>query len=576
MKKELIEAINKYGGQRCHSAQFQNKAHHYRSSLIARFTQEKVPVAQIDSFIKAYAKLLDVPAMPVLKIPTALVLYKMWRIQPLVTINMQKALGEVQWESTSNEIWDCILTNCLKHYIFEYMHFVIIFRLSKIIRLSDASVINHVLYLDCIEKVAIQYNYIILKEKPDDVRKKINAVLNCYEELMLIMESRQMNDPYKAHVIINLVRNIIRKRTVSDHSIYRVAFLDFFTILADILAPEILMQGSENAFLVAFTFYTYNPDLFSRQKTMIDSSNVIPSPSNECIVLKNILKDYNFPAIFYNRALIQCISEQEKEWMIYLIKGNSIRKIPGLPFKLPKNAAHYLMQMHKELNQKKSRELVAFHSILNILLYASFRANGMPHTYALEILNTNIRNRSYDLNRWIDQFTILYKKRLPKTRINEVADYLIFRDSNVDLKNKTIENLLADVEEWHEDIQNQKFQEIHRHIKFKDIGLEKFEHFKNNRNYTILQLLTPFELYTEGRALRHCVFSYMQFCATGKCAIFSLQEIDNTKQTNRLLTIEVVDGRIVQARGLRNRTYNELEYGILTLWAEKVNVNCAV
>ena len=70
--------------------------------------------------------------------------------------------------------------------------------------------------------------------------------------------------------------------------------------------------------------------------------------------------------------------------------------------------------------------------------------------------------------------------------------------------------------------------------------------------------------------MKHCVETYFLSCKKGLSCIFSLQEFSSDEYLS-LVTIEVSEGRIVQARGRHNRPINKLEQSILKKWAEENN-----
>ncbi len=83
--------------------------------------------------------------------------------------------------------------------------------------------------------------------------------------------------------------------------------------------------------------------------------------------------------------------------------------------------------------------------------------------------------------------------------------------------------------------------------------------------WTVEELLSSQDLNREGRALRHCVYSYRNSVNKGRCSIWSMR-----LNGDRTLTIEVRNkqGLIVQARGSKNRQPTAEEMAIIRLWAQ--------
>jgi hypothetical protein len=66
--------------------------------------------------------------------------------------------------------------------------------------------------------------------------------------------------------------------------------------------------------------------------------------------------------------------------------------------------------------------------------------------------------------------------------------------------------------------------------------------------------------------MRHCVFSYSSQCARGSTRIFSMR-FEQRGQWQTVLTIEVRDHAIVQARGRGNAAPSIMARAIMERWA---------
>jgi hypothetical protein len=73
------------------------------------------------------------------------------------------------------------------------------------------------------------------------------------------------------------------------------------------------------------------------------------------------------------------------------------------------------------------------------------------------------------------------------------------------------------------------------------------------------------ELFVEGEQLHHCVVSYARECSDGHAAIFSLRRSEPGRE-QRLVTIQVSGGAVMQAKGPCNREPNEIETLIIKDW----------
>ena len=85
-----------------------------------------------------------------------------------------------------------------------------------------------------------------------------------------------------------------------------------------------------------------------------------------------------------------------------------------------------------------------------------------------------------------------------------------------------------------------------------------------------MQLKKLGELFIEGSNLKHCVFSYKNYCLKKESYIFSLMQINVDKSFTSLVTIELNSNKkIIQARGKFNRDATADELMIIQSWAKE-------
>ena len=86
-----------------------------------------------------------------------------------------------------------------------------------------------------------------------------------------------------------------------------------------------------------------------------------------------------------------------------------------------------------------------------------------------------------------------------------------------------------------------------------------------------LQIVCPKranELVAEGRALHHCVGSYIDRVAEGRCLIVFVRRVEEPKKP--YVTVEVRDGKIAQIHGDHNSDPTEEVKKFVDLWSRKV------
>ncbi len=91
------------------------------------------------------------------------------------------------------------------------------------------------------------------------------------------------------------------------------------------------------------------------------------------------------------------------------------------------------------------------------------------------------------------------------------------------------------------------------------------------------ELLTSRALFLEGRAMRHCVATFIERCAHGQTSIWSMQ-VENQRGRHRVSTIEIdpTKRRICEARGKCNRLPTTAERKVVERWAAQEGLMVAV
>ena len=109
---------------------------------------------------------------------------------------------------------------------------------------------------------------------------------------------------------------------------------------------------------------------------------------------------------------------------------------------------------------------------------------------------------------------------------------------------------------------NQEYFKEQRVLKLKEHN--KNLEFSNNK-YTVFCAKTSQDLIEEG--LHHCVGSYVNKVNRGDCSIFFLRKVDEPDIS--LITIEVIDDKILQVRGLCERYMNDEERNFFNKWIKE-------
>ena len=106
--------------------------------------------------------------------------------------------------------------------------------------------------------------------------------------------------------------------------------------------------------------------------------------------------------------------------------------------------------------------------------------------------------------------------------------------------------------------------------------VSKYKGFKPTviEDYIIVAPENPFDMQKEGDNLNHCIAFYIKKVIDDECKIVFLRDKDHPDES--LVTVEIRDGAIVQAKGMLNRDITEEERDILREYADKNKLGLVV
>jgi hypothetical protein len=168
---------------------------------------------------------------------------------------------------------------------------------------------------------------------------------------------------------------------------------------------------------------------------------------------------------------------------------------------------------------------------------------------------------------WKKAFLLLLKANFEEFEITTYVDYIEHKledPTNFSLRGKTYRSILQDADIWHESITyDQIADDPISWGKPKD-AVERLIVFKN-KAYGYHQIIDSLSLYKEGKVNHHCVYLYLEDCKRGRKQVYTLYAKDSQKR----LTIEVRDRKIVQALGKYNQPDLFLAQKILPIMAKQ-------
>jgi len=269
-------------------------------------------------------------------------------------------------------------------------------------------------------------------------------------------------------------------------------------------------------------------------------------------------------------------SQKFRGWYLHIASGKNIRTAKT-PIPLTKMMAHHFLEAPDSL------------SIEGAFLWGQVHALGGDASLTHAFLGSRAGFDFAQNEFWqsVIRFFIA-NPMLDRRHVGPIADYLHAQkfqsreivdqsgrvtiepppQPNLQMRGRTPDTLLAQVERWHHALGRSKGAE---NLFFKVSGFKAMSFKTGSKDepnvWSFRELHSGNELIAEGKAMRHCVASYARSCAAGNCSIWTM-EVDRRMGIEKVQTIEVSkQGVIVQCRGRQNRLPTVAEFEIVKRWA---------
>jgi len=290
-------------------------------------------------------------------------------------------------------------------------------------------------------------------------------------------------------------------------------------------------------------------------------------------LVEHLLVKYPMPKFFYRAFLNDGhTSLQLVRLFKYLAQGGSFKKAIGtklmtVPF--TKKMCHSFLNTSANVD------------VLDAIRATQVKAFGGDQRLLIAILRTPL-GETLDLAvHGAEPFwhTVIQwlcsNPMLDPTQVGPLYDYIVHcrrQDRTFKITGRSVMAMLRGMEEWHRELCHQK--------KLKGDGIFPTSSFPNKKwvvekkingkkvkqYWEVIEILNMKELFSEGRALRHCVGSYSYRVENGYNSIWSLR-----CDGERRVTIEVANktAMIGQIRGYCNRLPAEEEKNRIRYWARE-------
>jgi hypothetical protein len=513
--------------------------------LLVRSEDKKV----IYAFLLACIPLFQKKRIPFFRLNTFIKLYEKWKIYPDLIKDLQKVANGMKKAYISENLCEMLIR------ISGNDKSVLACRETRLMLLT-CMINNHIL-----DEGDLNANYPLLQ-----------AILSTRvpkEDLPLLKKSLvgSENKPYWAvfHHILKMKKGGATSLEISEminihfglmirHVTYTQHYADFIEQLYQKLPPNFMAELYFHEVDKLYFIYTNNPNLF--EKWLPETEKKLELYT----LITSLFKSYIISGIFPRQLCSRNISEQEKEWFAYVLRGNHLMTAENLPIRLTRSAAHRFRCLDDEN-----------YTVTQGILFSGIDSLVNDVSFSRQVVNS-IRDIT-QAEFWIKTMSLLHRNGLPSRHVNEVMDYIahkVFVEGiPLDLKRKKISNLLVDVHAWHQQVNEIKIRStIKKNLP--NSGVEDYLLEFEGETFEISQIRKEIDLYKEGQNLSHCVYTYKGSCYNGRCYIFSLRILENEEQKKPLITLELRNKQVVQARGKFNRVPNETEAHVIQLWAKEM------
>ncbi len=171
---------------------------------------------------------------------------------------------------------------------------------------------------------------------------------------------------------------------------------------------------------------------------------------------------------------------------------------------------------------------------------------------------------------WLSLLTLIKnEENVEVSVVSDVMDFLRaqMRRGTFSLKGRTFGSLIKLSNKWHREMQLKRFGDQNLTWPPFNIPDWKFKSKQTKIVWSVNQLLSSKELWSEGRRMRHCVASYGHRCVGGASAIFTMVSDDGINADEKHLTIEInINKQLVQVRGRMNKPPSGMAHLMLKKW----------
>lgn len=285
-------------------------------------------------------------------------------------------------------------------------------------------------------------------------------------------------------------------------------------------------------------------------------------------LLDHLYSKYPRPT-FLDSAFLQT-QQNEIRLFIHIVTGKNIRTFDSGSNRLTKVQAHHFHTTPKGYNitEARLRAQILSYGIEDRLIPSLISIPFGPGTQSLQLKYLEFLSN---------------QPMMDPTQIHPLWDYVKAhrttptkdgKNNPFTFKGRTLAALLQKVDQWHGELRRAKANKNRNWAPSGTPGFQYPENPKEDQPYwTITEICGERELHTEGKELKHCVYSYTESCIQGNCTIWSLKQFNHQSQKfHRIATLEIQNNQIVQARKAYNESLQAPEKNIVAQWARQEKI----
>lgn len=267
---------------------------------------------------------------------------------------------------------------------------------------------------------------------------------------------------------------------------------------------------------------------------------------------------------------------RRQAWFIRLGRGARLRSL-DIPIALTREMEHH------------ARQAPEHYSVVQALRYGETRGLGGSHKFACEVASSRLGSDAANAPFWrtVLRFFVAHPE-IPLIYLKPIVDFIQANKFDGEeiltphgpetlaaawpgfsMEGRTFKSLLRLVRAWNPELNSG----TSHGFSWPQSGLRPFRYVEKRPDrpewdWCIVELLNNAALHAEGRAMRHCVYTYANKCRRGESTIWSLRLRVEGKE-RRMATIEVDRRRrtIIQIRARWNRRPGMSSGEVIRKWA---------